>query len=206
MGATGRLAPRPAALRSAALRSAVLRSASVSVALAAVALTLVTVVAAAAGGDLAERNAVALAAGDLDTSVLAGDRDAASIALRNVGAVALLAAGAPMLGTLTLVAVPVLGIGLGLSAAAVVGALGPVEALQRVAPYIAFELTGVVLAAAAGILPTVHALVTAARDPASLSSSYATALPASLGLTLVAALLIVIAACIEAVVIAAHPH
>jgi hypothetical protein len=201
MGATDTLAPRPAALR-----SAVLGAAGVSVVLAAAALGLVTAVAAASGGGLAERNAVALAAGDLDSSVLAGDRDAAAIALRNLGAVALLAAGAPLLGTLTLVAVPVIGIGLGLSAAAVVAALGPVEALQRVAPYIAFELTGVVLAAAAGILPTVHALAAAARRSASLPSAYASALPFSLGLTLLAALLILIAAGIEAVVIAAHPH
>ncbi|MFA4840102.1 MAG: hypothetical protein WC580_00165, partial [Agrococcus sp.] len=175
-----------------------LRSVGVSVALAALALGLVAASAAASGGGIAARNAVALAAGDLDTSVLAGARDALSIALRNLGAVALLAAGAPLLATLTLVALPVLGIGLGLSAAAVVEALGPVETLQRVAPYIAFELTGVVLAAASGILPTVHALAMAARrGSASLPRSYASALPASLALTLVAALLIVIAACIE---------
>lgn len=197
MGATGTLAAR----------SAVHRSVGVSVALAALALALVTALAAASGAGIAERNAIALAAGDLDTSVLAGDLDAPSITLRNLGAVALLAAGAPLLGTLTLVALPVLGMGLGLSAAAVVGALGPAETLQRVAPYIAFELTGVVLAAAAGILPTVHALVMAVRRaPASLPRSYASALPASLALTLVAAGLIVIAACIEGVVIAAHPR
>lgn len=202
MGATDMLAPG-----SAVQRSAVLRSVGVSVALAALALGLVTASAAASGGGIAAGNAVALATGDLDTSVLAGDRDALSIALRNLGAVALLAAGAPVLGTLTLVALPVVGIGLGLSAAAVVEALGPVETLQRVAPYIAFELTGVVLAAGAGILPTVHALVMAARRGSpSLPGSYASALPASLALTVVAALLIAVAACIEAVVIAAHPR
>lgn len=197
MRATGTLAPR----------SAVLRSASVSVALAALALGVVAAVPAASAGGLADRNAVALAAGDLDTSVLAGDRDAASIALRNLGAVALLAGGAPMLGTLTLVALPVLGIGLGLSAAAVVEALGPGEALRRVAPYIAYELTGVVLAAAAGILPTVHALLGIARlRPAPLPASYAGALPVSLALTVIAAVLIAVAACIEAIVITTHPQ
>lgn len=203
MGATGTLVPR-----SAVSRSAVSRSVGVSVALAVLVLVVVACTAAAAGGELAARNAAALAAGDLDTSVLAGDRDAPSIALRNLGAVALLAGGAPLLGTLTLIAIPVLGMGLGLSVVAVVEAIGPAETLQRVAPYIAFELAGVVLAAAAGILPTVHALVGALhREPtAAFAISYTRALPASLALTVVAALLIVLAAWIEAIVISAHPH
>lgn len=192
MGATGTLAPR---------------SAGVSVALAAIALAVVVGTAAASGGALAERNAAALATGDLDTGVLAGDRDAVAIAVRNLGAIALLASGAPVLGTLTVVAVAVLGIGLGLSGVAVVQTLGIAETLQRVGPYIAFELAGAVLAAAAGILPTVRAVASTARRGSAVpfAVSYTSALPTSLALALVAAGLIAIAACIEAIVIAAHP-
>ncbi|GAA1421829.1 stage II sporulation protein M [Agrococcus citreus] len=192
MGAAGTLAPR---------------SAGVSVALAASALVVVIGAAAASGGALGDRNAAALAGGDLDSSVLAGDRDAGAIAARNLGAIALLASGAPLLGTLTVIAVAVLGMGLGLSGAAVVEALGAAETLQRVGPYIAFELAGVLLAAAAGILPTVHAVGSALRRRAAVPfpPAYASALPSSLALTLVAATLIVIAAVIEAIVISAHP-
>jgi uncharacterized membrane protein SpoIIM required for sporulation len=184
------------------------RSAGVSVALAALALGVVAAAAASSGGALGERNQVALAAGDLDTSVLAGDRDVLSIALRNLGAIALLAAGAPLLGILTLIALPVLGLALGLSAAAVIEVLGPVETVLRVGPYIAFELTGVVLAAAAGLLPTVHAVRAAARRGSAVpfTASYSSALATSLALTAVAALLIVVAACIESIVIASHPR
>ncbi|MGY3127969.1 hypothetical protein ACVWW9_001468 [Agrococcus sp. UYP33] len=182
------------------------RSAGVSVALAALALGAIVAATAAPAGALAARNAAALAAGDLDTAVLAGDRDVGAIAVRNLGAIALLAAGAPTLGTLTVVAGVVLGTGLGLSGAAVLAALGPVEALARVGPYIAFELTAVVLAAGAGVLPTVHAVIaTAARGGgARFSAAYGSALPTSLALTLLAAVLVVIGACIEAVVIAGH--
>lgn len=182
-------------------------SARVSVALAGCALVVVIVTAAASGASLGERNAAALAAGDLDASVLAGDRDALSIAARNLGAIALLASGAPLLGTLTVIAVAVLGMGLGLSAAAVVEALGAAETLQRVGPYIAFELTGVLLAAAAGIQPTVHAVGSALRRGAAVPfpTAYASAIPSSLALTVIAAVLIVIGAAIEAIVITAHP-
>lgn len=182
------------------------RSAGVSVVLAALALGAVVAATAAPAAALAARNAAALAAGDLDTAVLAGDREAGAIAVRNLGAIALLAAGAPTLGTLTVVAGVVLGTGLGLSGAAVLAALGPAEALARVGPYIAFELAAVVLAAAAGLLPTVHAvIVTAARrSEVRFLAAYGRALPTSLALTLVAAALVVIGACIEAVVIAGH--
>lgn len=193
MRATGTLAPR---------------SAGVSVALAGCGLAVVIGVAAASGGALGERNAAALAAGDLDSSILAAERDAITIAARNLGAVALLASGAPLLGTLTVIAIAVLGMGLGLSGTAVVQALGAAETLQRVGPYIAFELAGVVLAAAAGILPTVHAVRAAVRRGAAVPFrlAYAGALAPSLALTLVAAALIVVAAGIEAIVIAAHPN
>ncbi|MGM1028757.1 MAG: hypothetical protein ACQEWM_02655 [Actinomycetota bacterium] len=182
------------------------RSVGVSVALAALGLAFVVSTAAAAGGALGERNAVALAAGDLDTGVLAGDRDAVAIAVRNLGAIALLASGAPLLGTLTVVAIAVLGMGLGLSGVAVVHALGPAETLQRVGPYIVLELAGVLLAAAAGVLPTVHALACAAERGTAVPfrTAYTRAIPTSLALTLIAAALIVIAAGIEAIVIAAH--
>ncbi len=191
MGATGTLAPR---------------SAGVSVVLAALALAVVVGAAAASGTALGERNAAALALGDLDTGVLAGDRDAVAIAARNLGAIALLASGAPLLGTLTAIGVAVLGLGLGLSGAAVVTALGAAETLQRVAPYIAFELAGVLLATAAGILPTVHALGAVARRGTAVPfpTAYADAMPGSLALALVAAALVVVAACIEAIVIAHH--
>lgn len=184
------------------------RSAGVSVAVAVLALVLVCAAASASAEGLAARNAAAIAAGDVDAHVLAGDRDALAIGARNLGAIALLAGGAPLLGTLTLVGLAVLGIGLGLSGAAVVEALGPLETLQRVGPYIAFELTGVVLAAAAGILPTVHAIAATARRrrAVAFAPAYARALPTSLALALIAAALIVVAAGIEAAVIAAHPR
>ena len=153
-------------------------------------LGAVTCISAAAGDGIASLNAAAVAA----------------IAVRNLGAIALLAAGAPMLGILTVLAVAVIGMGLGLSGASVIAALGPAETLARVSPYIAFELTGVVLATAAGLLPTVHAARAAlrTRDRAPFLIAYTRGLRASLVLAGVAAGLIVIAAGIEAVVISAH--
>lgn len=184
------------------------RSTRVSVSLASLALVVVAWVTASSADGLAARNAVALADGDLDASVLAADRDAVGIALRNLAAVALLAAGAPTMATLTLLAVVVLGTGLGLSGAAVLAALGPAETLARVGPYLGFELAAVVLATAAGLLPTVHAVIeTGGRRPSvRFPTAYARALPASLALTALAAALVVVAACIEAVVIAGHPR
>lgn len=183
-------------------------SIGVPVALALAALGAVTWISAVAGDGLAAANASAVAAGDIDTVVLAGDRDAASIAVRNLGAIALLAGGAPVLGIITVFAVAVVGLGLGLTGASVVGALGPVETIARVSPYIAFELTAVVLATAAGLLPTVHAVRASlgAGDRAPFLIAYSRGLPASLVLAGVAAGLIIIAACIEAVVIATHPR
>ena len=182
------------------------RPSMMPVALAAGVLGAVTCISAAAGDGIASLNAAAVAAGDIDDAVLAGDRDAAAIAVRNLGAIALLAAGAPMLGILTVLAVAVIGMGQGLSGASVIAALGPAETHARVSPYIAFELTGVVLATAAGLLPTVHAARAAlrTRDRAPFLIAYTRGLRASLVLAGVAAGLIVIAAGIEAVVISAH--
>lgn len=186
-----------------ALRSRLWPAAAASTVLALAGFAAIVLITAASAGGLAALNADAVARGDLDTAVLAGDRDAAAIAVRNLGALALLAGGAATAGALTVVGIAIIGIGLGWSGAAVIGALGPIETLSRVAPYVVFELSGVVLAAAAGLLPAVHALLTAMRGRQAVAAAYSAALGRSLALAAVAAALVVVGALIEAAVIGA---
>lgn len=180
-------------------------AAAASAVLALVGLAAAVAVSAASSAGLGALNAAGVASGEIDTQLLAGDRDARSIALRNLGAAALLAGGAATAGALTIIGIAVIGIGLGFSGAAVLTALGPLETLDRVAPYIVFELTGVVLATVAGLLPVTHALVVALAGRRSPLGAYSEALGRSLAMTGAAAALITIGAVIEAAVIDAHP-
>lgn len=157
---------------------------------------------AAASADIAAANAMAVAGGSIDSTVLAADGSALGIATSNLGAIALLAAGAPVLGSLTLVGIALIGIGLGVSAASVVAALGATETLARVAPYVVFEAAAVLLAATAGLLPVAHAAVASLRTGRPPARAYADGLGYGLRLTAVAALLIVLAALTESICVA----
>ncbi|ERG63908.1 hypothetical protein L332_05420 [Agrococcus pavilionensis RW1] len=157
---------------------------------------------AAASGDIAAANAAAVAGGSIDSAVLAADGSALGIAASNLAAIALLASGAPVLGSLTLVGISLIGIGIGVSAASVVAALGAVETLARIAPYIVFEVAAVLLAATAGLLPVAHvasAWLCTGRRP---TAAYAIGLGYGLRLTAVAALLVVLAAVTESLCVA----
>lgn len=179
-------------------------AATASAVLALTAFTIVIAVSANSATDLAAANAAAVANGDIDERVLAGDRDAFAIAARNLGAIALLWGGAATGGMLTVVAIAVLGVGVGWGATAVVGALGLGETITRIAPYIVFELAAVAIAAIAGLLPAVHLLLVAARRRAVPFREYSRALGTSLALGCVAGALIIVAAAVEAIVIGAH--
>ncbi|MCH1884193.1 stage II sporulation protein M [Agrococcus sp. ARC_14] len=179
-------------------------AATASAVLALAGFALVIATSAGSAGGLAAANVAAIANGDIDESVLAGDRDAVAIAVRNLGAIAILAGGAATCGLLTVLAVAIVGIGVGWGGAAAVAALGAAETVSRIAPYIVFELTGVALAAVAGLLPAVHALLAAMRRRPSPFRAYTDALGTSLALGGIAAALIVVAALVEAIVIGAH--
>lgn len=175
-----------------------------STVLALAAFAMVIATSAGSAGALAAENAAAIAAGEIDDQVLAGDRDAFAIAARNLGAIAMLVGGAATGGLLTVVAVAVVGIGIGWGGAAVIAALGVAETALRIGPYIVFEFTAVVLATVAGMLPAVHALLVAVRRRPAPFRAYTDALGTSLALGCVAAALIVVAAVVEAIVIGAH--
>lgn len=179
-------------------------AAAASAVLALLAFTIVIAASAGSATGLAAVNAAALASGEIDEHVLAGDRDALAIAVRNLGAIMLLWGGAASGGMLAVVAIAVLGIGIGWGGAAVVGALGVAETIARIAPYIVFELAAVLLAAVAGLLPAVHALLVVARRRPAAVREYTRALGTSLALGCSAAALIIVAAAVEAIVIGAH--
>lgn len=147
-------------------------------------------------------NAAAVAAGQIDTTVLAQDGSTLGIASSNLAAAGFLIAGAPLLGTLTLVGLALIGIGVGVSAASVVAALGPIETLSRIAPYIVFEASGVLLAAMAGVLPVVHLIAQLAHRRRSPLRAYTEGLGYSLRLAAIAAVLIVLGAYIESIIVA----
>lgn len=179
-------------------------AATTSAVLALAAFAAVITLSAGSAGALGAANLTAVAAGEIDSSVLAADRDALSIAVRNLGAIALLLGGAATGGLLTVLAIAVLGVGIGWSAAAVVAALGVAETLSRVGPYVVFELAAVGIAAVAGLLPPVHALLAALRKHPAPFRAYTAALRTSLALGCIAAALIIVAAGVEAIVIGAH--
>lgn len=179
-------------------------AATASAVLALTGFAAVIAISVGSAADLAAANADAVANGQLDRSVLAGDRDAFAIAARNLGAIALLAGGAATGGMLTVVAIAVLGVGIGWGAAAVVAALGVGETVARISPYAVFEVAGVGIATVAGLLPAVHALLTAAHRRPDPFGQYTRALGTSLALGAIAAALIIAAAAVEAIVIGAH--
>ncbi|WP_347754500.1 hypothetical protein [Agrococcus sp. ProA11] len=188
----------------AAARAPLWPAVTASVVLALAGFAAVIAVSAGSATELATANADAVAAGQIDQRVLAGDRDALTIAVRNLGAIALLAGGAGTGGMLTVVAMAVLGVGIGWGAAAVVAALGVAETIARISAYIVFEAAGVALATVAGLLPAVHALLCAVRGRAGPIREYTRALGTSLALGAIAAALIVVAAVVEAIVIGVH--
>jgi uncharacterized membrane protein SpoIIM required for sporulation len=157
---------------------------------------------AAASVDVAAANAAAVAQGSIDSSVLSDDGSALGIAASNLAAIALLSAGAPVLGSLTLVGIALIGIGIGVSAASVVAALGATETLARIAPYIVFEAAAVLLAATAGLLPAAHSVVVWLRTGRRPGRAYVDGLGYGLRLTTVAALLVVLAALTESISVA----
>lgn len=179
-------------------------SLALSAVLAAGLLVATAVTTAAASVDVAAANAGAVAQGSIDSSVLADDGSAAGIAASNLAAIALLAAGAPVLGSLTLVGIALIGIGIGIgvSAASVVTALGAIETLARIAPYIVLEAAAVLLAATAGLLPTAHAVVARLRTGRRPGRAYADGLGYGLRLMTVAALLVVLGALTESISVA----
>lgn len=177
-------------------------SLALSAVLAAGLLVATAVTTAAASVDVAAANAGAVAQGSIDSSVLADDGSAPGIAASNLAAIALLAAGAPVLGSLTLVGIALIGIGIGVSAASVVTALGAIETLARIAPYIVLEAAAVLLAATAGLLPTAHAVVARLRTGRRPGHAYADGLGYGLRLMTVAALLVVLGALTESISVA----
>lgn len=177
-------------------------SLALSAVLAAGLLVATAVTTAAASVDVAAANAGAVAQGSIDSSVLADDGSAAGIAASNLAAIALLAAGAPVLGSLTFVGIALIGIGIGVSAASVVTALGAIETLARIAPYIVLEAAAVLLAATAGLLPTAHAVVARLRTGRRPGRAYADGLGYGLRLMTVAALLVVLGALTESISVA----
>ncbi|WP_413316875.1 stage II sporulation protein M [Agrococcus sp. 1P02AA] len=180
-----------------------------SIALSAALMTalLVGVVGAAwlTSGALASMNATAVAAGDVDIGPLIDDASFLGIAARNLSVVALLAAGIPLLGIPTLLSLPVSAMIVGFAGASVVASLGLPLTLDRVGTYIVLELGGIVLGAAAGVLPTVHAsrraLVRA--HAGRFADAYTAAILPALGVSVVAAALILLGAAIEAAAITA---
>lgn len=175
---------------------------AVSAVLACGLLAATAVSTAAASAGVATENAASVARGSIDSSVLSTDGSALGIAANNLAALALLAAGAPVLGSLTLVGIALIGIGVGVSAASVVAALGAAETLARIAPYIVFEAAAVLLAAIAGLLPTAHAVTAWLRTGRQPGRAYADGLGYGLRLTAAAALLVVLGALIESICVA----
>lgn len=177
-------------------------SLTVSAVLSVSALLLVALGTGAAAGGVARANALAVAEGSLDTTVLAGDASVFGIAASNLSATGLLVSGAALLAIPTLIGIALIGISVGVAAASIVEALGPVETLTRIAPYVVFEASGVLIAATAGLLPLVHACVARLRTARPMLSGYTTGLRGSLRLTAIAAVLIVAGALIESFVVA----
>lgn len=155
-------------------------------------LTLAAVGTGLASGEVAQANARAVAAGSVDAAVLSADGSALGIAASNLSAVGLLVAGAALIAIPTLLGLMLIDIGVGVAAASIVAALGPLEMLSRIAPYVVVEAGGVLLAATAGMLPLTHACISRLRTGQPLLPSYTSGLHYSLRLTAVAALLILL--------------
>lgn len=166
-------------------------------------LLVATILAAASSaGGVAVINAAEVAAGSIDTEILTGDGTAVGIAVNNLSAIGLLAAGAPLLGSTTFAGIALIGIGVGISAASIVEALGPMETLLRIAPYVVFEAAGVVLAATSGLVPTVHALLRSIAGRQGFGTAFVDGLALAIRIIAMAAVLILLGAITESLVIA----
>ncbi|WP_072312780.1 stage II sporulation protein M [Agrococcus sp. Marseille-P2731] len=157
-----------------------------------------------ASGALTSLNVAAVAAGDVDIGPLVEDPSFLGIAARNLSVAGLLTAGIPLLGIPTLLSLPVSAMIVGFTGASVVASLGLPLTLDRVSAYIVFELAGIVMAATAGVLPTVHACrQVLGRPRARFAHGYTVAIPPALGVGLIGAALILLGAAIETAAISA---
>ncbi|SDH34309.1 hypothetical protein [Agrococcus jejuensis] len=172
--------------------------------LGALALVPAASVAAAGSSGLAARNAVDVAAGDLDVIHLAGATSFAEILARNLSAAALLVAGAPLAGVPTVGGGIVIGFGVGAGMRAVLEALGPTELAARVLAYAPLELLGILGAAAAGFAPLVAVVLDRARRDGGrcLRSAIVSGLVVAARLGGVSVVAIVVAGAVEAVLVA----
>lgn len=172
--------------------------------LGALALVPAAIAAALGSSGLAARNAIDVAAGDVDAIHLAGATSFASILARNLSAAALLIAGAPLAGVPTMGGGIVVGFGVGAGMRAVLEALGPTELAARVIAYAPLELLGILLAATAGFVPLVEVVLDRLRRDRDRSTGSAVTVGLALAarLAAVATLCLVVAAAIEAALIA----
>lgn len=193
---------------SATSRSASRRIVGLAIVLAALALVPAAALAASATADLAAGNAVGVAAGELDETHLADATTFVDILARNLSAAALLVAGAPLAGIPTLGGGAAIGFGVGATMHAVVAALGPAELAARVLAYAPLELAGILLAAAAGMAPT--SAVVLDRLGLLARRSWRAAVVHGLAiagcLAAVALVSLVVAAAVEATLVAHSPH
>ncbi|MFC7432305.1 MULTISPECIES: stage II sporulation protein M [unclassified Agrococcus] len=189
-------------------RSASRRIVGLSIVLGALALVPAALVAAAAAGGLALDNAVGVAAGDLDATHLADATTFGEILARNLSAAALLVAGAPLAGIPTLGGGAVVGFGVGAGMRAVLGAIEPGELAARVLAYAPLELLGIVLAAAAGLAPLAAVVLDrlGLLHRRSWRDAVVRGLVLAARLAAVALLCLVVAAAVEAILIASAPH
>lgn len=172
--------------------------------LGALALVPAALGAAAGSGELAARNAVDVAAGDIDTIHLAGATTFEAILARNFSAAALLLSGAPLGGVTTLGGGIVIGFGVGAGMRSVLEALGAAELAARVLAYAPLELLGILLAAAAGFAPLVAVVLDRLRRhrDRSVRIAITRGLVLAARLAAVAAACLVVAAAVEAALIA----
>lgn len=151
-----------------------------------------------------EQNRERSLTGDLATD-FATDGSFLAIMLRNLGAIAFLYSGAATLGVTTVIALSLVSLYLGATLALTTFAAGLDTVAQNVMIYAPFEFVGIIIAGAAGLYPAMSVLVDAlSRRDQALIRSYTTAVPGSLTLFLISAVLIVIGAGLEATVIASR--
>ncbi|MER6769415.1 stage II sporulation protein M [Streptomyces bacillaris] len=131
-----------------------------------------------------------------------------AILLRNTGAAMLLFSGVLTAGFSTVVALGLMAAYIGATFGAAAHTVGFQEALGSIVLYAPIEFLGLLFAATAGMLPVVtgvaHALRGGAEDGGSPLRAYAGSIALSLRTLGVAAVVILIAALVEAVVITAR--
>ncbi|MDO5633577.1 MAG: stage II sporulation protein M [Micrococcus sp.] len=129
----------------------------------------------------------------------------AEILARNLGAALLAFGGVLTAGVVTAVTVPLIGVWVGATSRISIDGAGWDTVLSSTVSYAPLEFLGVAIAAAAGLLPLIHAMTPpgSARQEGFMRR-YISALPSAITVLIVAVGIIVVAAGIEYLVISLH--